>query len=461
MISQEKIGIASLEQIQAWDYHMQLPSGVPQEVLSGQVNFAGIDLQLLQAAIECIVRETDTLRTVLFKENGTLYQKVIPYIPGTARLAFVDITAISNQDVYIEQFKDEHAAQILVNDTAPLCRFYVFKKNDDSFRLLFLLHHIISDSWSVSLIRNLIPEVYDKIARGEKDLSLRLNEFSLLDYASWQKNMMDTRKANMVNYWQNMLRVPLDKTIGTPRSTIAAALNGRNSRSDGWNKTGEEILQELNIPDYKLMLVELSPECRNDIRWLMEHCKVNLLTIFYCGFILFPWVHHQSGNTLIASPIAIRFNPKTKNLVGPLAGAIYGYSTIDENLTVLAFLPKTYFDLMKSVRYMIYDHPAIDLDGIRLRLKCDLFLNVITSEFDPKLDSSRVLRGEVNTQSGFYALACVVVEMRDTIYLDWTYHNRYYDKNSIAYIMQVFASILHQLRQNLDASLLQIKQYSY
>lgn len=145
---------ASGAQKRIWVWQSMHPSSSTYAMVGG-LRFEGrLDVERLQHALDAAVVRHEALRTHFETLEGELMQVVEPARPFT--LECEDIA--SDED--IERILEEESRFVFELDEAPLMRVRLLHapKGD---RLIFNIHHIISDGWSVNVLMRDIAHVYN------------------------------------------------------------------------------------------------------------------------------------------------------------------------------------------------------------------------------------------------------------------------------------------------------------
>jgi alpha-ketoglutarate-dependent taurine dioxygenase len=87
----------------------------------------------------------------------------------------------------------------------PLFRAYWLALADDDQVLVFTLHHIVCDGWSVEVLTGELVELYRAFAAGRPSPLPEL-EIQYADYAAWQREQLQgERLERLVGYWRRQL----------------------------------------------------------------------------------------------------------------------------------------------------------------------------------------------------------------------------------------------------------------
>ena len=73
-------------------------------------------------------------------------------------------------------------------ETGPLIRGRLIRLAEDEHALLITMHHIVSDGWSMGVLRNELSALYSAFVRGEADPLPEL-DIQYADYAVWQRRV--------------------------------------------------------------------------------------------------------------------------------------------------------------------------------------------------------------------------------------------------------------------------------
>ena len=166
----------------------QLEPEQPFYNIPGAVRLEGrLDLEALERVINEIVRRHEVLRTRIEVEEGEPAQVIDEWEPR--RLEVEDLTGLTREREKEEarRIAREEAETGFDLSRGPLLRVKVLKLEEEEHVLLFTMHHIVSDGWSMGiLIRESRSALSSHTAR---ERSRRLPELPIqyADYAVWQR----------------------------------------------------------------------------------------------------------------------------------------------------------------------------------------------------------------------------------------------------------------------------------
>ncbi|CAH9063363.1 Tyrocidine synthase 3 [Pseudoalteromonas holothuriae] len=200
-----------IEQMDEGSVHYNIPSVFH---LQGQ-----LDVAALQHALQEVVTRHASLRTVIAVDDDGAYQHVneVSYVP-------VSITDLSHQD---EQRAQQKVRELVKEDALKpfnltrdlMLRAGLIKLSDSHHIMMFNMHHIASDGWSISVLIRELTELYDAHVNARNAILPTL-PVSYRDYTHWQLSVASQAKiADDKAYWLEHLKtlpqvhsLPLDKT---------------------------------------------------------------------------------------------------------------------------------------------------------------------------------------------------------------------------------------------------------
>jgi hypothetical protein len=117
---------------------------------------------------------------------------------------------------------EEEAARPFDLTEGPLLRARLLRLKDEEHVLLFTMHHIISDGWSMGVFADEVAALYAAFAEGRPSPLAEL-DIQYADYASWQReHLTDEALEGQLAYWRRQLggRLPvLELPADRPRSS--------------------------------------------------------------------------------------------------------------------------------------------------------------------------------------------------------------------------------------------------
>ncbi len=194
---------ASFAQQRLWFLEQWEPGvyNIPFSVgLTGQ-----LDIDAMERAFQEIFRRHEALRTTFSMVESQLMQIVAPQIPFSIKLIDLqmfseDVRRTKGRRLIKEEF---HRPFDLLQ--GPLLRVTLLKLREQSHALLFCMHHIVSDAWSMEILFGEFKTLYAAYVSGQPSPLPKL-PIQYADYAIWQRGWLQGDVLNeQLDYWKKQL----------------------------------------------------------------------------------------------------------------------------------------------------------------------------------------------------------------------------------------------------------------
>jgi amino acid adenylation domain-containing protein len=186
-----------------------------------------LNLNALEAATEALFRRHETLRTSFVEIGGELRQRVVDSVDTV--LALSDLSGRADPFHEVRAYALEHARATHDLGKAPLLRIAVVKLAENDHVLLFNMHHIISDGWSLDVLIRELMTVYAAALAGKPD-PLPPLRVQLRDCVLWQSERRNRQAPGDRQYWLQQLHdapFALDLPTDFPRPPVKTYAGGR------------------------------------------------------------------------------------------------------------------------------------------------------------------------------------------------------------------------------------------
>ncbi|MGY0232283.1 amino acid adenylation domain-containing protein [Longispora urticae] len=169
-----------------------------------------LDLAALEAAFADVADRHETLRTVFPVVDGEPHQVVLP-VGTRPEFTVVDWPGPgADPDGDLVDELNRVAYQPFDLATQPQIRVRVYRLGGDSYALLLVLHHIVSDGWSLGpLLGDLAAAYADRCAGRAPDRPELPVQYT--DYTLWQRDLLgseddpDSLASRQLAYWVDAL----------------------------------------------------------------------------------------------------------------------------------------------------------------------------------------------------------------------------------------------------------------
>jgi acyl-CoA synthetase (AMP-forming)/AMP-acid ligase II len=259
-----------------------------------------LDVAILERSISEIVQRHEVLRTTFAIIDGRCVQVIDPQL--TVDLAFEDLDSLSEskKESVGHQIITEEALYTFDLTQGPLFRFRLLRLAERVHLLLFTVHGIIVDGWSLGVILDDLFTVYDTLTTGSA-LPLPSLSIQYADFAHWQRHWQS--QADIVaqlSYWREQLRGPL------PAMQLVTAPFGQTI------DRFQTAQQEVKLPAILYESIKSFSLREGGTVFMALVSAFNTLLQRYLGL----------DDLRVATLVANRNRPGTDRLVGPLANTV-------------------------------------------------------------------------------------------------------------------------------------------
>lgn len=187
--------------------------------ISDALTFNGpLNEAALRRSLDELVRRQDSLRTTFAASDGQPVQIISP--PQPLLLPLVDLSRLPDDErlAELQRLSDEEANRTFDLKAGPLWRAALVRLSAEEHVLLLVIHHIISDAWSMQLLSGELATLYDVYSRGEES-PLEELPIQYADFAVWQRELLQGDElGRQVKFWReqlegmpDVLKLPTDK----------------------------------------------------------------------------------------------------------------------------------------------------------------------------------------------------------------------------------------------------------
>lgn len=270
-----------------------------------------IFIEKIKQSFEMISMRHETLRTIFKKdENGNVYQ----YVLDNPLFGFEVIDAKFDSSINIEeQVEEVLQKKYLVNfdlQNGPMFIIRLISLSEEQHFMLLIMHHIISDGWSMGVLTKEFTHIYSKLVSNE-EVTLPALPIQYIDFAVWQNQYMQSADIKQQElYWKNKLN-NLSPILDFPKDFTRP--NIQDYKGD------TEIFA---IP--KSQLNEFKKTLGNNFTLFMGLLSVfNILLYRYTG----------KSDLAVGTPIANRNISDIEPLIGFFVNTVIIRNNIDQNMS--------------------------------------------------------------------------------------------------------------------------------
>lgn len=156
----------------------------------------------LQEAFRAVIRRHESLRTCFISSRGVPRQKILPDGDWAFELDRVDLTGAASPEAAGLLHIQEEFARPFDLSRAPLLRARVFRVAAERWLLSLVVHHIVADGWSLSVLLRDLQASYARAA------DLPAVPIQYRDYSQWMAGRLEHLRQERA-FWEKTLAPPL------------------------------------------------------------------------------------------------------------------------------------------------------------------------------------------------------------------------------------------------------------
>ncbi|MCC5658374.1 amino acid adenylation domain-containing protein [Nostoc sp. XA010] len=317
-----------IEQLQPGNVFYNITNAVR---LQGKLNIAA-----LEQSINEIIRRHEALRTTLTAVEGKPIQVIASSL--SLKLSIVDLCEVpsATQEQELQKIIIEESITSFDLLRGPLLRVKLLQLNQTEYVMVFTMHHIVSDIWSMGVLVEEVAVLYPAFCHSKVSPLPEL-PIQYPDFAVWQRQWLQGQIWDkQLAYWKQqlanppILRLPTDR----PRPAISS-LQGATQ------------------------LFVLSKDLTEALNSLSRSEGVTLFMTLLAAFKVL--LHRYTGqeDICVGSPIANRNRAEIEKLIGFFINSLVLRNHLSNNLTFRELLVR-----VRDVTLGAYDHQDFPFEKV-------------------------------------------------------------------------------------------------
>ncbi|MBZ5490381.1 MAG: non-ribosomal peptide synthase/polyketide synthase [Acidobacteriia bacterium] len=296
-----------------------------------------LNREALEWSFQEILRRHEILRA-RFVQTGAKPQLEIDegFRVELPQIDVPDSTAgIAAQD-WIHRELTEEAARPFELAEGRLFRTKLLRLGENEYILLITVHHIVFDGWSVGVLVNELRALYETYST-KSPLPLPDLEIQYVDYASWQRELLETGKlAEGLGYWKKYLQaLPV---LELPSDYPRPAVQSFRGANEEW---------------------VLAAEVNTGLKALGREHRVTLFMSLLAGLQILLARYSGQEDIAVGSPVANRPHAQLQSLIGFFVNTLVLRGDLSGNPPVREVLHRT-----RETCLSAYKHQTVPLEKL-------------------------------------------------------------------------------------------------
>ena len=321
-----------------------------------------LDIPSFERAIQCLIARHSILRTGFKVVNGSPVQVITPHL--TFDIPVIDLQNLSETE------RISQAQRLLLQERtrafdlnqSPVWRVTLICLHPQTHLLMFNLHHIICDDWSIQIFLRELSALYQEVLTG-KTASLPELPIEYADFAHWQNQQTTLDNFHrQLNYWQQqladvvpVLELPYLSDSPSPTGDVARTKTLRD-RNDNLKQAFQPGIVPLSV----------SAEITGKLKQLSQQSGTTLFTTLLTGFAILLSRYTHQEDLVIGTGIANRTSAQINPLIGAFVNTLGLRIQIPDNPTFRELLTE-----VQKVVLEAYAHSEVPFIKVIEALKID------------------------------------------------------------------------------------------
>ncbi|MBV9773009.1 MAG: amino acid adenylation domain-containing protein, partial [Gemmatimonadetes bacterium] len=284
----------SFAQQRLWFIDRMEPGSSAYNLPTGLRLRGALDHATLERTLTEVVRRHEALRTVFAVVDGEAVQVIHPAAPVVLPTVELGGLAGEARARETERLVRDEARRPFDLERGPLLRCTLLRLGEEGNAVLFTMHHIVSDGWSMGVLTREVTELYAAFAAGRLSPLPEL-PIQYPDFALWQRGWLTGANLEaQLGYWRErlagappVLELPTDR----PRPPVPGARGATRG-------------------------LVLSAEASRALRELAGREGATLFMTLLAGWQLLLARYAGADDVVVGTPIAGRGRLEVEGLIG-------------------------------------------------------------------------------------------------------------------------------------------------
>jgi len=213
----------SFAQQRLWFLHRLEPDN-PVYNLSTAFRLTGqLKISAVRWSLDEVVRRHESLRTTVAEVDGEAVQNIAPVLSVALPIIDLKELPVAERESHVRRLAEQEAQRPFDLSSGPLVRAVLLRTAPDEHVMLFTMHHIVSDGWSMGLLVQEVTALYEAFVAGRPSPLVSL-PIQYADFAVWQREWLQGEALDeQLDYWKRQLggELPvLELPAAKPRPSV-------------------------------------------------------------------------------------------------------------------------------------------------------------------------------------------------------------------------------------------------
>jgi amino acid adenylation domain-containing protein len=393
-----------------------------------------LNVSTWERSINEIVRRHEALRTTFITVDGQPLQVIAPTLTLTIPVVNIQELPPTVRERKVQQLATEQAQRPFDLTKGPLLRVMLLQLSQTEYVMLFVIHHIVCDGWSLSIFIQELSALY-KNFNSDRPVLLPELPIQYVDFALWQRQWFQQEEPErQLAYWKQQLasapsvtELPTDR----PRPVV---------------QTYQGATQFL----------QLSKTLTEALKALSQQEGVTLFMTLLAAFKTLLHRYTQHEDILVGTTVSGRNWVETEGLIGFFVNTLVMRTYFGGNPSFRELLVR-----VRQVALEAYAHQDLPFEQILEELKLERYLShtplfQVMFQLQNFLKTTLELPGltvsSLDIEKGIakFELAMEMMETEQGLIGIMEYNSALFDEVTISRMLSCFQTLLEGIVANPD-----------
>ncbi|WP_161964298.1 non-ribosomal peptide synthetase [Chitinophaga flava] len=425
----------------------QFPEGsIAYNMQAAYVLEGPLDRDALAASFNTLITRHESLRTTFREdEQGDIKQFIHSPQETGFKLIYHDIRNEHEPEVVVKERVHSVFTKLFDFTACPLIRAELYQLGDNKWILAYVIHHIISDAWSMDIFTNELFRLYDAYSGGEVNPLAPLH-IQYKDYAAWQQEQLKGESLeDHKTYWLKQFEGELP-VLELPCDQVRPAIKTYN---------GAIIEKPVNhrLSDGMKLLIK------------DQGCTLFMGLMAVTNVLFYRYTHQE--DIIIGTPVMGRDHIDLEDQIGFYVNTLA--------LRIQFSGKNSYRELLENVKKVslgAYEHQIYPFDKLvdELHLQRDISRNplfdvqvlvqnaetnpVITNQYPVELIINEYK--EVSNTGSVFDLVINFIEKKEGLYINIVYNTDVYNEGNITQLVDHLIQLMEAIVESPDKAISQL-----
>ncbi|MEQ8973600.1 MAG: condensation domain-containing protein, partial [Coleofasciculus sp. C1-SOL-03] len=399
----------------------------------GAIQLTGfLDVAALEQSLKQIMQRHEALHTRFEMVEGQPVQIIAPNLTLTLPVVNLSQLPKAEQKIEVQRVATEQSQRPFDLIQGLLLRCTLLQLGEQQHLLLFTIHHIVFDGWSVGVFIRELSALYQAFST-RKPAPLPELPIQYADFALWQRQELRGEKlSSQLSYWKQqlenappLLQLPTDR----PRPPVQTYRGARQS-------------------------FRLPKSLTQALQGIGKKAEATLFMTLLAAFKLLLYRYSGQEDIIIGSPIANRNRAEIEGLIGCFVNTLVLRTDFAGNPTFEELLSR-----VRQVTMAAYEHQDLPFEKLVEELQPErdakynpLFQVSFTLQNTPRvkfeLPGLTMTPFEVERTRALFDLRLDITETNSGLEGFWEYNTDLFDAATISRMSGHFQTLLEAIVEN-------------